>query len=532
MPLVRSSSFSSGARLRSKLSFRRSNSFHRTQSFRKSLFDFASNHSQNSRRWRRSKRSNVPRAQWLDELPLEICERIATYVSNGSLTADLLHLAQSSPKQGAAVIKSLDYKLTFVSSCPTRVMNGFVDLLKDNVAEANVAEVKNRNVSRVLEGRMLSAASITDYRAHLYAATALMQIRDLHLKIEALVPRKLVLRALASLPLTKIFIVCHHDRSSRCPFLEPIPFAHACPDVISLSAKCRCHPRDPAPWRVLPHLQQVREVEIFDDLPKQWFPKVSTLESVKVFGRNAYITAATLGHSVTQLNLLEGASALTKNQLAVLRRCRLTVLRARLAAHAEASLPQFCRETPNLRVLELQWRHSRETRSRCPFYGVRFVRMLKGVLLCAVKTLPVLCELRLLSVQLQMSELIAALRFIGPRLRFFGTSIANQQEEPFDRLRGIVETTSVYNVDLREFYVSESAPMFPFGSFVLVGRLESLKEMAAKGALLAGVVQKLKRRAPALDSKSLDSITRILVNERYHLIADIDQVRVDPVTRW
>eukprot|EP00177_Eucheuma_denticulatum_P007588 GFKZ01013808.1.p1 GENE.GFKZ01013808.1~~GFKZ01013808.1.p1 ORF type:complete len:533 (-),score=45.74 GFKZ01013808.1:762-2360(-) len=532
MPLVRSSSFSSGARLRSKLSFRRSNSFHRTQSFRKSLFDFASNPSQNSRRWRRSKKSNIPRAQWLDVLPLEVCERIATYVSNGALTLDLLHLAQSSAKQGTAVIKSLNYKLAFGSSCPTRVMTSFVDLFKDNAVETNIADVKSRNVSRVLEGRMLSVASISDCRSHLYAATVIMQIRDLHLKIEAVVPRKLVLRALACLPLSRLSIVCHHDRSSRCPFLEPIPFAHACPDIISLSAKCRCHPRDPAPWRVMPHLHQVKEVEIFDDLPKQWFPRVSTFESVKVFGRNAYITAATLGHSVTELNLLEGPNALTRNQLALLRRCRLTVLRARLAAHAEASLPHFCRETPNLRVLELQWRHSRETRSRCPFYGVRFAQMAKGVLLRSVKMLPVLCELKLLSVQLQMSELTAALRFMGPRLRFFGTSIANQLEEPFDRLWSIVETTSVYNADLKEFYVSESAPMFPFGSFVLVGRLETLKAMAVKGAMLAAAVRKLKKRAPALGSKSLDSITRILVNERYHLIADIDQVRVDPVTRW
>lgn len=265
---------------------------------------------------------------------------------------------------------------------------------------------------------------------------------------------------------------------------------------------------------------------------KRWFPRIAMLDSVKLTGRNAYALAASLGHVVTELNLLVGGEILGARELGYLQRCRLHVLRVRLKLHAEASLAQYCRQASALRVLELQWNPGRQGGSRCKYYGVRYAESCTGELSRAVAMLPALEELRMMGVKVPLCDLTGMLRSLGPRLRVFGTSIADQEQAPFVRLLEIIKVAIESNVELREFIVSESFPVFPFGAFVLVGRSDSLRRLTEEGWRISAAARQLKTRAPYLDCKSLNAISRLLTDDGYQLIADNEHVRVDPVTRW
>lgn len=281
-------------------------------------------------------------------------------------------------------------------------------------------------------------------------------------------------------------------------------------------------------------MDALQDLELFDDVPmhKRWFPRIAMLESVKLSGRNAYAIAATIGHAVTELDLLAGGDALSARELDHLHKCHLSVLRLRLKPRAEATLAQFCSQTSALRVLELQWNSGRQGGPGCKYYGLRYSSLQAGEVSRAVATLPALEELKIKCVRISLGELTDIMRRLGSRLRVFGTSIADQEQEPFTRLSEIVKLATGLNPELRDFVVSESFPVFPFGAFVLVGRSESLRRLAEEGRRLSAAVRLLKIRAPYLDCKSLDLVTRLLVNDRYQLIADNEHVRVDPVTKW
>lgn len=244
---------------------------------------------------------------------------------------------------------------------------------------------------------------------------------------------------------------------------------------------------------------------------------LSTLDSVKLhFIEHALLLAPRIGAALTEFNmglgtpgaLLSGARLATLAQFP-----RLQVIVCEVEEDAEVVLPSLIQMLPALRQLDFLWHHTKprqRRRQQSKYYeGTKYLyaTAAPGILLRAVERGQNLSELRLACIRIVVTELMGILISVGPRLRCFSTSLADQDENPFDRLDALMYAAATFNLELRGFYLVEGSPKY---SPQCQTELQILRERGHELLLSLGW---LERRAPFLVIASLSSFITDMTRE-------------------
>lgn len=244
-----------------------------------------------------------------------------------------------------------------------------------------------------------------------------------------------------------------------CPFTDPSLFgphsnalASSCPLLKTLKVNCSCISSDVHPvWQALPALRSLRDItlqgpEITTNIPEDALCKLSTLDSVNLQRcSDAHGLALRIGIPVTEV-MTDRTQAFSAHQLHALVACpRLRKLSLRLQLGAEEVLPETVKMLPDLKVLNLLWEQSY---FRPPS---EYDLASPGMLLKAIGVAPKLQELHLTGIRIDLIELTAMLKLLGPRLRRFSTTIVGQSEFPLQRVVGLCRTAAKYNAGLLGF---------------------------------------------------------------------------------
>lgn len=157
---------------------------------------------------------------WLDLLSDDVCERIAAHLCSRTQTQSALRLAETSDKQCAAVVASLDYLFEIPAGCTLddarRWANVFMPDVRncniyDLALEPNSGEELNHDTFLVraeaailplLHAPKLYHATIPCETRFLEAIAVSKSVRELRLNIEFQPPMQKLLHTLSALQLT------------------------------------------------------------------------------------------------------------------------------------------------------------------------------------------------------------------------------------------------------------------------------------------------------------------------------------------
>lgn len=437
---------------------------------------------------------------WLDNLPHEICERIATHVCRRQQNLDALALANTSSVMRKAVLAVRHRRLSirdrrWISSpvfFPKEPKGGNLDMktlrqwivtMGDDVFEMDQLYLANfmrkrlpRFILPVLALPNLRAVHIVDHPAQLAAISSSASVRDILLQVRGCVTPKDLFRAFSKIKLTKLIVVCDHITGGQfpCPF-EDLDATGLNTDTVrkslqhlkSLLVRCpsNYHACSSKIWKVVPSLETIRDITFSWNRLSTAFPEhavkfLSKRDSVGISNTDDSCNlAARIGTSVTEISTdlhVEMIPYSADELLRLRQHPRLKVLRVKLKSGTDAVLPQTVRRLPELKELEVFWDNSELIgREPCKYSGLLFASASPGVMLRTVKAAPRLSCLCLGLVRIALSEVIDILRCVGSRLRVFQTFVSDQEEAPFERLEALLLAAAEHNDELKEFSVSD-----------------------------------------------------------------------------
>lgn len=465
---------------------------------------------------RRTKQAAEAR-MWLDELPEEICARIARFVTRGSQNDDGLCLAHTSPKQERAVISTLSHKLVvdYVDHENKRQVLRWAKLLSNNVREVNVLDWDiflmspfrygcKRRLQELLSAPTLQTAEIMADKVTLLAIQNSVSIRKLRVHLSADHPSRLFLETLQSLKLEDLTLECTGFTEDTCAFVNMPCFsennqtlAECFSELRALEVRCDCEECDNPIWRFLPMLRSVREVRLISEPPEDAIPTLQSLDAVQISNqRHGKHLARQLGANVTKLHVQD--EALDADDVADLRNCpNIVDLSVIIADGSELLLFDTMSSIRHLRSLDLMFEMS--VFDSYP----RYYEPAPGVMMNIVSGLHSLETLSLPCMRLELSELQCILKSVGPRLRSFKTSCDGQEESELGRLEALLCITIRNNSGLQSFELKEWLHDRPSEEDAQVAAAE--KEQRRR---LRVLVRLLMEHAPLLNGSFLEDFVQ------------------------
>lgn len=451
---------------------------------------------------------------WLDELPDDICVRIAAFVTRGKMTSvDALDLAYVSPKQARAVVATFSDQLVF-NHTAYGVDKEWIKLLSANIKDINATEWDlqylprfrygyNTHLLHLLAAPMLQSAEISADKPTLRAIQNSFSLRKLHLHLDKYTPSALLVATLKSLNLKDITLECDSFSEDDCAFERVSCFRdndailrQCLPTLDALEVRCRCDGYDNPLWRFLPMTPTIREVRITSETfaaPEDAVSLLQALDAVEIsYLPHGKQLAKRLGANVTKLRIED--EALDADDVSDLRKCpNLYDLNIIIEEGVELLLLHNMQSIRGIRSLALTFEQS--------VFGSNshYYEPAPGVMAHIVESLHGLENLYLPFMRLGLCEVKSILISVGPRLKRFSTSCDGQEESELERLEGLLSIAIRYNSGLQSFelrqWLNEGTP-----------ELEGIPvaERERKFRRLTVLVRLLKERAPLLNEYFLD----------------------------
>lgn len=439
---------------------------------------------------------------WLDLLPLEVCERIASHISPGSLTDSLRNFATTSEPQRRAVLSALSYK--FGEHVQRSKCAPWVPLIRPDLVEVQAApfvsngfgtSISSEDITALLAAPNLRSAAVPDDRAFLHAITLTRSVRHLKVWVMRETSRDLLFEAISALNLESLVLVLRpYSPRPEC-LCDDVRFfrddynalAAACPDLKALTIKCRCCVNGSPVVRMLHTLPALTEVGLtmgdFPDISDASMARLRTLDSVNIETPRNHVAglgpcavhrfAVLLGIPVTTLSI---DTCLDSEQISSLTNCpRLRKLDFKIAPGAEWALGDIVDKLPALRSLTLQWPPSAPWERRdAPFpdeapYSSH-IEVPSGAVLRIVEGAQELAELSLDRVHILLPEVLRILKQMGTRLQSFALSVRNHEEQ-LHCLNELLWTVVRCNPNLRAFRIEGTQRAQLVSSYTELARL-------------------------------------------------------------
>lgn len=491
-------------------------------------------HPSNPAHAKKSKRAQL----WLELIPEEVCHRIATYVTQGKQTINSLSLAESCPTLQRAVVSTIDYAFHYNSETTDySIAKRWATLLHsqatylgihtDPTASRVTLGVNDNHVHRFVREVALIHSFTPSQRLRSLCIPAVppllevantLSISKLCISVCRDTDAKMLFAMLAHHDITDLTINCREpDPSHRCVLANINPnnaakaLAVACRNLKALEVNCHCSCSN---YRhlichvleLLPNLNELRTEHVCVD--NETLDRLCKLASVKVrHAERAFSLAKQLKSSLT---LIQTREILGKDDLHALQSStQLQTLVARIAIGAEDALSRtlpFFNQT--LQVLHISWLPPGldYVDERRP--GTMPSKHRKpGQLHAMIKGLPNLYKLAVNRVCVDLSELIAIMKTMGDRLRYFETSLVGQKEPEMTRLEALILAAARYSPQLRYLFSYE-----PHYGYVMSTCLNRQKWLRQKGRALRAALSQLQKRAPYFDAKSIDILIRDLMS--------------------
>lgn len=473
-------------------------------------------------KWGASNRSDCHSVTpWLDELPIEICVRIARFThltdKNNNGATSLLNLAEVSDKQRMAVTESLSYEIRFPITHEERWARVFRNEVRRLVADCFLKE----SICHLLRSPTLHSATIPNLSVYLEAVSRSQTLKSLSIDFADRSPLEplfhsvyLFFIALKALDLEELRIKC----VGICVFKDILRSREAwadlagfCPNLSMLEIVCMCSSKQvelsqvvsgmpslrtfifsrPVSHRTLSALRQVDSVT----LRNVWDGRLSMCDQCNL--------AVKIGQAVTGIESIffpvsVRPSFLTEDDVAALSICkRLTKLDVYLTAGAERSFPYL----PELLSLRMRWEDVRSDDRRDQFHAPR--RQFYGRVLNAAPNLRIF---ELFKIRISLRDLSQILSKLGSRLEVFGTSITGQKEPFHLRLLELLNLLSQHNHSLKNLEIFGYPHLFPNGDNAAFRTHWTEKILSA--------VKVLRRRSPFFDDSELTRFTHKWLTSR------------------
>lgn len=320
---------------------------------------------------KRMKRASL----WLDKMPAEICEKIASLVRDGKYTDEALHLARTSDVQRRAVVASVPSSATFELS-NVDLNDEWADMLDDHVREVIVHEDpddpnqrkrKHSAMLRLLQAPAVTRTEIPGINAFVIALRQAKSLTSLMVHVRRSSHRSLLCTLKQKgQSLCKLELLCHecsrfvHD--SRC--LAKLfkkggwgKLANLCPSVKEVSIDCGKLPPSTISTVVngLPQLTAARVSSsgiCNVSLSERDILALRRLDSVDLQNISGGIREVVrVGTSVIRVALVE---AVTSNVVRELVQCtRVRSFAARMGVEEMKTLTDIVRHLPSLTELRV-----------------------------------------------------------------------------------------------------------------------------------------------------------------------------------
>lgn len=405
-------------------------------------------------------------ACWLDSFPTEVCEKIVAHVAGPWQFSCLHRLAAISPKQQAAVLSVLSYRLCsiYYDTSLEDAHFAWTQIFKLRVRELVLCTHQRGNppskLAKLLMAPTLQKASIPSTPSFLQDLSQANSVRAVELYLENETKWKLIFAALDSIDIRELRLLCSATVEEHCKIAETMReegvnvLSARYPSLTTLGIKCRClltvaEGEDPRQqWTILRDFKSLRKISISFDVPDEGLPVLKALESVEVFDVESPCSlAGRIGAPVTAMvNWVHGGCPqsginwCTVDDIALLAPCsRFSALALRLCDDAEAALPSIGMD---LECLSMTWMRD----DKRPYY-----EPMPGSMRHLVRSFPNLRELDLVHARIAGDEFCAILEFLGTHLESLGLSVCRQDVPPIAYLIEVPKTLTDGCQSLRKF---------------------------------------------------------------------------------
>lgn len=451
------------------------------------------------------------RRLWLDLLPSELRVRVALHVSRGRHTTAALHLAETNALQCAAVLLTLSYRLVFSDpALAARWTAVFARQVRHVAFDRYVSFPAHASPHpyQLLQAPALRVAAVRGQTAELVALAGSKSLRELTVVLPKDSDFELLLDILRTLCIKKLSLLCVSEGKRFCP-VKKIVQANDNPDALAISCpqltglRVACWHRDPL-WKLLPTFPALREITLETRVQVAALPLLSTLDAVHIRWAPASLyVAEQLGSAVSSILTKECLLRADVQMLGA--RCpRLLKLNIAIHEDATVALVDAVRSMSSLRSLRVRWGAPAVSVKRTYKWNLAsFSNVAPGLLLRTVEHLPDLVDLELLCVRINIAELTSILRKLGRQLHHFSTSVADQDESPFDRLDAVLTAVTEFNSGLHDFSIDVQRT----DEMSLLGTMqhEDPEKRLRQGRVLAASLRRLSRAAPALNTEEISN---------------------------
>lgn len=475
-------------------------------------------------------RAKRPRLQptLFDTLPLDICSRIAAYLSCGNPTQDALHLAETSPHLRNAVITTLAYKYVSVNSWyySQDVVKRWAVLFGSELRDLTILQPRCSDQDAyelMLNSASLETARLQDTTYAMHHHLISKQITNLTIMLTDVLPH-LLFSSLPSPRVRDLTLSCAHsikgDSDDMTCAIETLCdwdgaqfITDAFPNLEAIELRCQCNCDKNLLWELLALLPNLQHIRLDDaHIPDKMLHRVSKLRSVKLGNlKYNFEVAAMVGTPLRSLQATsEPLEAIYFNETAAwsgLESINIAVDRGSEEAFLSV-IPLFSESLHTLRL----------SRSSCDYMDVVVreeeglpLEPKRGTWLEMVKKLPHIQHLGLTWIKINLDEVVAIIKQMGERLKTLDITLEIQSEHYLIRLEQVLLTAAIHCPSLRKLNVDVGEYSGP-GLTTELFFPRKLVWMADMGKKLGRALESLKRRSPLFDAESLGLFIRRLVN--------------------
>lgn len=459
---------------------------------------------------------------WLDELPEDVCCRIAVFLD--AMHENVVPLAEVSLTQRIAVKRGLDYEIDSYAT-ETGAQERIAHLLRED-ARTIVTQGFPDYMQVCLRSPKLEELHL--YGVRQYELDNILVVSNLRVLMLAFTDHQIPFpfpSGLSHLPIRELSIISHevclHETLTDDPTRHQL-LAKCFPRVETIFLQCSPCLSFPSAWlrssylwRALEPFPCLKEVTLTEPLPKDADEKLKQVNRVKVQTTSAAVAFQLVDKLYDRIDLvrvslfeveligLADVDLIMQDQLERFNVCpNLKSLHCSIQRGTERELAKV---TKNLRHLWLgvkddeNGEHDIET-------GVPLYEPEAGAILDAVRAAPYLNEITLNNMGLRMSEVRKILVETGKRLKMFmedvpeRLTIRGSFQYPVGRTRQVLQelsatfaTAALHNPSLKLFYLAPEWHWFP--------EREIVKESLPR---LTTVLTVLCRRVPLLHTYALD----------------------------
>lgn len=457
--------------------------------------------------------SRLYSGNWLDELPLEVCTRIAVFARRVEISNDqspaVLNLAEVSEKMRIAVVEAFSHELRF----PVEEEHRWERLFWNGIRKLTTDCFLNKSVSRLLKSPTLRSATIPNLSAYLEAISRAPRLIALSVEFADRSPLesfnqsvRILLTSLKALNVRELHLKCVGICIFKDVFRSQeawLELAGLCPKLSVLVIVCICSCAEVELSQFVNNLRSLRKFTFNRPVSKRTILSLQNIESVSL--RHVWDgglsmqeqcdVAVKIGKPVTGIEssffpLCSRPSLVTEDGVASLSNCiRLSELDMHLIAGAERRFPAL-RE---LRSLRLRWENGyvdglcsreEEYHSPDPQFFTRVVDM--------APNLKTLC---LFKVRISLKDIRYLLSKTASSLEVFGTSIAGQEEPAEKRIVAVINVLGKHSHSLQKLEI--------FG-YPHLQRNEFTSEYCVYWRRrIFSVTKVLQRRSPLFDDREL-----------------------------